>query len=247
MVTEADSVTFAGTLELLAYYREQLSAASNNSDAFVVKKPEDRSLNAKPSKENSVRFIINRLPSKYSFDGLEKLYRPYFTSFLGILSHDKSIFSYIPADELMSSGFGEYPFHVPLAPKSIFSLKTKLICYDLLNRKFDLVGSKTLKMKRYRLERYRCKINRKVTSREQDNISSIMNFYAWSSIVVLLLLSTGTIFALLSSPIALERALESTPVYRVYLLSIVLVSLMPLIWYLFKGMFGIMMYLFHEI
>ena len=77
MVTEADSVTFAGTLELLDFYEE--TWAKERSKAGSDDSADDELSTA----NQDIKFIVNRLPPKYRFKDLERLYAPLLQAELG--------------------------------------------------------------------------------------------------------------------------------------------------------------------
>ena len=78
VITEADSVTFGGTLELLDFYKEQL--ANPGEIPTLVANSEEPNQNSqgylKESENKNVRFIVNRLPSKYKFAIWRKYMNP---------------------------------------------------------------------------------------------------------------------------------------------------------------------------
>ena len=98
VVTEADSVTFAGTLGLVDRYYEHYSEADH-----------------KPT----IDYVINRVPSKYKWKDLHRLSTYYINAHLGRFTPADTELSFIPAEDYLADSFGEYPFQVELAPKGV--------------------------------------------------------------------------------------------------------------------------------
>ena len=160
MMAEADSVAFAGTLELINFYQSSM--------------PEEDLKNFQ-----KVKIIINRLPSKYKWKSLQKIYGKYMEKQLGRFSSDRGIFCYIPSDSLLAHSFGEYPFFVKLAKTSIFTKKLLFIVHSLFSDKFDLSGFKVFR--RLSHPNYKNKIERVVKSSESRIRSMLINFFNVSS------------------------------------------------------------------
>ncbi|MFC1717066.1 CpaE family protein [Candidatus Poribacteria bacterium] len=131
VVTEADTVTFAGTLGLVDSYYSQYGSSD--------RKPR-------------IEYIVNRIPPRYRWKYLDKLYREYLGKRLGQFTKSKSVLSYIPAERYLADSFGDYPFQVELAPSSLFARKLKLILYSLFcDLHPDLLSIKMQKKYRIRL------------------------------------------------------------------------------------------------
>jgi MinD-like ATPase involved in chromosome partitioning or flagellar assembly len=133
VVTEADSVTFAGTLELLDYYDTESQRRRDSG---------------KPVSQ--AKFIVNRIPGKFTWNDLEQTYSKYFTGKFGRFTEDRSIFCYIPFEEMLADSFGEYPFHTRLAPKSSFAKKIRYMVYALLGDRVTLPEKVTPKLRGFR-------------------------------------------------------------------------------------------------
>jgi len=239
MITEADNVTFAGTLELLTYFEEKLASSDHR-------------------RSQRIKFIVNRLPSKYKYEQLDRLYEPYFKEDLGTLSSDKSVFCYIPWEQLLADSFGEYPFHLPLAPASIFSQKLRYVTYEVLNSEFDLKDSGVLKLKKFFNDRYRQKIVHRVVSNEQNNVNAVMNFFSWFSVFfILTLLVLALLIGLWDSsngvttsgrdPAAkviasTETLSQSAPFLKDVAIAVVIALAALILWYLLTALVGTMRY-----
>lgn len=134
VVTEADTVTFNGTLELLEFYRSHGGCADDGQPAaaMCVSRP-----------ERKLEFVVNRVAAKYRYDDLNGMY-------LRLLGrHDfgpaisSDILAYIPAEDFFSDSYGEYPFAVSLAPKSVMFRKLNLLAFKLLPE--QLLNSKLVR------------------------------------------------------------------------------------------------------
>jgi MinD-like ATPase involved in chromosome partitioning or flagellar assembly len=231
MVTEADSVTFSGTLELLNYYESKTAKIyTTEGPGFSTDDDNSRKL---PSE---VKFIVNRLPSKYKWEDLEDIYRSLISRKLGEFTTDESIFCYIPHEELLADSFGEYPFHVELAPKSIFAKKIYFMVYLLLKENYDL-ASVSKSFSKFQKERYLEKVQKTVISNQAKNRNYIVNAFAWGSTLFLL-------FLIIYVPILMfipDLFFESTGF--IYLSSTVSVAVsLPFLWYIMRANFGLMFY-----
>jgi hypothetical protein len=196
MITEADTVTFAGTLELLRFYQQAV----------------DPDLEASRSnyKTPSIRFIVNRLPSKYKWKDLDRLYKKQFSMEFGILSKDESVLCYIPSEELLGETFGEYPFYIELAPKSVFAQKVSFIAWSLFGNQVELGNMPKVFLKMSR-NKFRRKVQRTVDSKEEKNTKAIITAFAFSSailaisfIVIIIIASTANIISLKSTVLNYE-------------------------------------------
>jgi cellulose biosynthesis protein BcsQ len=164
VVTEADTVTFAGTLALLDSYYDKYSSSD--------RKPK-------------IEYIVNRIPPKYKWRDLDRLYQDYLGRYFGRFTKSKSILSYIPAEGYLADSFGEYPFQVKLAPSALFTRKLELTLYSLFHdSQPKLLTRKT--RKRFRKKRYAKKIHRRIISNESRNIRTVFTSYGLASLCILL-------------------------------------------------------------
>jgi MinD-like ATPase involved in chromosome partitioning or flagellar assembly len=165
IVTEADSVTFAGTLALLDSYLEHYK---------------DTSIQPK------VEFIVNRIPSKYRWKDLDHLYRRFLKRHLGRYTPDHEILSYIPSEKFLADSFGDYPFQVKLAESVLFSRKIMLILYDLFNEQRPEIVSTAIKSKLHS-QRKRRKIQRAVTSAETRSVQQVFTAFSLGTLGMLII------------------------------------------------------------
>ena len=253
MVTEADSVTFNGTLALLDYYQSAGLPNSHRDSASTTSPANQPRLQREGSGHfPDVRFVVNRLPSKYRWRDLERVYGRFMDKALGTFSSDRSIFCYIPVEAALAESFGEYPFFVKLMPNSIFARKVQFMVYSLIQGRFNL-PSKSSKYKllaKFSKPKYRRKVQRTVVSYEHKNIESILKFYAWFStlytIAVIGALAVG------AGMVAYEAARPQTQNELETILAkyggvlgpvsiiIAVVLGVPILWYSLRSMFGLM-------
>ncbi len=237
MVTEADSVTFNGTLELLNYYNTK---TRDPGSSLAI---DDRARAAA-----KVRFIVNRLPSKYRWKDLDRIYRGFLKKGRGILSADDCVFSFIPVEESLADSFGEYPFYARLAPGAIFTKKICFMAYCLVQPTFPR-QTRYKPLAKFERPRYRRKIERVVISYEQKNIQYILKFFAWFSTLLALGLLVGAMFSIhdylheSSHPTAVKELAQS--IATTHMLSVIAylfatATLAPLLWYPLRATFGLM-------
>lgn len=105
IVSEADSVTWDGTLN----YRTYLTKVHGETKEFF--------------------FVLNKIPQKFRFDELDRFYRKE----LGEFFKNLKILSYIPFEQEIFESFGRIKFLVQSLPKSVFSSKIKLLALNLLS------------------------------------------------------------------------------------------------------------------
>lgn len=227
MITEADSVTFSGTLELLDYYKSETAGVYSSVDSGYS-----------PDADKSpgeVKFIVNRLPSKYKWEDLENIYRNLISRKLGEFTKEESVFCYLPYEDLLADSFGEYPFHAELAPKSIFTKKIYYMIYLLLRDKYDLSSISKL-FSKFEKDRYREKIEKTVISNQAKNRNYIVNAFAWGSTLFLLSL-------LIYIPVLVffQEMIYNGNFF--YLLAMVALAVsLPFFWYIMRANFGLMFY-----
>lgn len=245
MVTEADSVTFAGTLELLRYYENKSTDKGRRFPSrSIAKNQREVKVDSDVTKDHSdVKFVVNRLPGKYKKRDLDRIYQPYLIKKLGIFTSIKSIFCYVPSEELLADSFGEYPFYVELASRSIFSNKIHYMVYSLMKERIDDFTAYS-RIRKFRSDRYRRKIENIVTSNEYKNTQSVVFFAGWSSTcyavgVVTLIPIIGALYLFEKQTLAFTRDLNMWPMKEV-LVSIGGGVLVVLTWYFFRSAFGLM-------
>lgn len=108
LMTEADKVTFDGTMHLRLYLSEKYNVKEN------------------------VYFVVNRVPEKYSVLDLNYIYSKEFLEFLQILQ----VLSNVPFEFEVFESLGEEKFVVEQFPRSILSSKLYVLAYDLFNKRF---------------------------------------------------------------------------------------------------------------
>src|SRR5579864_3630015 len=118
IVTEADKVTFNGTLELMDFYVERAAAISSarakNFTASEIHREETITQRVAHVEENKIRFLINRVSDKFGYNALKDILTRQFDANVQFF-HE------------MNQGFSEYPFFIELLPESIFSQKMELL------------------------------------------------------------------------------------------------------------------------
>lgn len=160
IVTEADTVTFTGTLALVDSYYNAYSKSE-----------------IKPS----IHYIVNRIPPKYKWKDLDRLYKNYLERHLGKFTTSNGILSYFPAEGYISSSFGDYPFQVELAPKALFTRKLELIAFSLFKKTDPKLTNRKIKT-RFKTKRRRRKVYRTVLSKESKTVRSVFASYALSAL-----------------------------------------------------------------
>ena len=179
VITEADTVTFSGTLELLKYYDTKLNELNNLGD---TREDFDRQRS-----QRSLKFIVNRLQGKYKSEYLDIIYGKYLLNNNSQFqsSQDKSIFCYIPSEEIFANYFGQYPFFVKLDLNSIFSQKIHYMVYKLLSPHFDINSLQYKPLKRYKSSSLRKKNEKLNVSFEALLRTNILWFFTWFSIFMI--------------------------------------------------------------
>jgi flagellar biosynthesis protein FlhG len=176
VVTEADTVSFAGTLGLVDRYYEHYSDIGGSP---------------------RIEYIVNRIPSKYKWKDLNRLYGHYVEVHLGRFTPSDAALLFVPAEEYLADSFGEYPFQVELVPSAIFSRKLELLVYRLVRQSHpQLLSKRTLS--RFRRPRQVRKVERLVLSREARNLRTAVTAFALSSSFFVILLP---VYVLMTLPI----------------------------------------------
>ncbi len=230
MVTEADSVAFNGTLELLHYYETKTRGLLPAS----VDDPSGQSTG------RNVRLVVNRLSSKYRWKDLERIYKRVMEKSLGTFSSDRSVFCYIPVEESLADTIGEHPFYVALAPNSIFAKKVHYMVYSLAEGRVELPSHYNPLVK-FQKPSYRKKVERVVVSYEHKNTQAILKSFAWLSTLytlALIVLAGGWIHDVLFS--SHTPAWQEAMGYTTALFILAVVLLAPILWYPLRAIFGLM-------
>ncbi len=166
-VTEADTVTFAGTLSLIRSYYEEYG---------------DR-----PSPHPRVEFVVNRLPPKYTWRDLDRVYRKYLADGLGHFTTSGRVACFLPLESYLSESFGEYPFQVEIAPGSLFTKKLELLLFELCRDTAQELISPRIR-RRWSSTRRQRVVERTTISAEARTTRSVITTYAASALYVSLLL-----------------------------------------------------------
>lgn len=135
VVTEADKVTFSGTLELMDFYVERAGEISSGLSTRLG----DGSFGESGEivrrvthvQDNKLRFLVNRTSDKFGYNALISILAKQFDANVHFFREMSQGFSFFPADPLLSESFSEYPFYVELLPESIFSQKLELLYYQV--------------------------------------------------------------------------------------------------------------------
>ncbi len=201
VISEADTVAFNGTLELLDFYDAN---APTTVGASVGVMTDDRVTTPGAEFEpihplaqpRHISFVVNRLPSKYRFADLDSTYRRLIANYHGDLAIRSSVLSFIPEEGFLAESFGEYPFPIKLAPKSVVARKIQLMMTDLMI--CDPGATVSYRpLQKLRSARFRRKVHAITVSAESRNTSNIVSAFGWLSIgfPVLVIASTFYIFA----------------------------------------------------
>ena len=174
VVTEADTVTFAGTLGLIDSYCDQYSSAE--------RKPK-------------IEYVVNRVPPRYAWRDLDRLYQKHLGLDLGRLGETDSILSYIPTVGYVADSFGDYPFQVELVPTGLFTRKLELLLHSLLQGPCPQLLSKSIR-DRFCSARRRRRTRRRLISDEVKRVRTAFASYAVFSVCVSLLLAAGGVWLL---------------------------------------------------
>lgn len=168
MVTEADTVTFGGTLKLLESYHQFFSEHTHRP---------------------RIEFILNRIPPKYNWYDLKCLYDQFLATDMGAYSSTKEILCYIPVEKYLSESFGEYPFQVKLAPFALFS-KLQLVLFTVFADS-ERIKLNDLIRRRFRMQKTRSKILKEVVSIEERSSMDVFSAYNVGFLFVLIAMALG--------------------------------------------------------
>jgi MinD-like ATPase involved in chromosome partitioning or flagellar assembly len=252
VVTEADPVTFNGTLELLSFYDSTVGvSASSPATAEVLSATRGGDSGApKPHEANGwrkIEFIVNRLPPKYQFSDVQGTYRRLLSRYSGRLNLGHDVLSFIPEETFVAESFGEYPFIVKLAPFSIIARKLQLLALQLLQPQGP-VQKKYRPFKKFQSSRFRTKVEKAVVSVAGRNTKNIIQAFGLS--VAMVSLSMVAYFAMLiwygikdavfSTEVS-DLAFDSLARSSVFVFMVVLASLC-FFFYALKAQFGLMFY-----
>lgn len=180
VITEFESVTFNGTLELLRFYYENIPDFNVNSK--------------KNNQHTKLKILVNRLETNYkSHDILNSLSRVYDKSLHGALQYE--IISLIPSEGIISRSFGEYPFFVEIAPSSDFSSKIRHVCYELLKDILD-ISVYTPGIGNMASEKFRKKVMKTVVSNSARMTNRLFMSFITSLFMIFIIMTVAGVLAL---------------------------------------------------
>jgi MinD-like ATPase involved in chromosome partitioning or flagellar assembly len=165
VVTEPDTVTFNGTLELLSFYTGAKATRQSYSDGETYRP--------------APQFIVNRIPPKYTFDDLDRVYRNILVKYGTEFNVTPEVLCYIPVENFLSDSFGEYPFCAELAPNSVFSKKIHLMVFKLVHG----VLSDNKIFRKFQSSRFTRRVERCLVSNSERNIQLIVRTFVLFNIL----------------------------------------------------------------
>jgi MinD-like ATPase involved in chromosome partitioning or flagellar assembly len=130
VVTEADIVTFNGTLELLDFYKLQ-SQWQDAADDPGIKRVSTVPLSGE------MHFLLNRTSTRFEYRTLIAAYREQIAANFENLRPKFQVF---PHDNLLAASFSDYPFYIDLLPESIFTQKLEYLCENLQGERPQVPG-----------------------------------------------------------------------------------------------------------
>jgi MinD-like ATPase involved in chromosome partitioning or flagellar assembly len=186
VISEADTVAFNGTLELLDFYDTHAptmvvtpaEAMMEGPQGQLTKQTAGHGPTHQLCQPGQISFVVNRLPSKYRFDDLDSTYKTLIANYNGDLTVRPSVLSFIPDESFLAESFGEYPFPIKLAPQSVVGRKLQLMMIDLLL--CDLISNVSYSpLNKLHSARFREKVRAIVVSDESRNTNNIVSAFGW--------------------------------------------------------------------
>jgi len=248
VVTEADVVSFNGTLELLEFYEYHDQGAAAAAESVI---PDD----APPADDvrGQISLIVNRLPPRYRYSDINRTYTRLLASYKGELKLKPEVASFIPDESFFSETFGDYPFSTQLAPKSVLARKTQLLMIELLGINDEQLNHYK-PLRKLRSPRFRKKIKTTTLSKESKNIRNVLYAFGWLvtaiSVGILAVILWVIYDAIRQSEIAANNAALTGPVkianaphdYTVVIGVVVVVALALTLFYSLRAMVGMIFY-----
>jgi cellulose biosynthesis protein BcsQ len=192
IVTEADKVTFNGTLELLDFYIGRAATITRE-----ITNPKSKEMNRFAStdravvhrvfhvEENKVRIIVNRVSGKFSYNALKQILAQQFYDNIKHLSAMNEGFYFVPGDPLVGESFSEYPFYFEVMPESIFSQKIEQL-YEQVTGEKPVVHGRSMGFRLF--ERMRAtKLERYLRSPYDVRVQAVFSFIAISQTLFFIL------------------------------------------------------------
>lgn len=134
VVTEADAVTFGGTLDLMRYYVDLNNRTKNSRES------KSTDVANTTIEESRMTFVVNRIKGSLSFNSLRDLYQPYLNTMKDNVLPNGRALTFIPDSDLVKETFGDYPFFVKLLPESVFGRKIRTLAFDLAELRVERRG-----------------------------------------------------------------------------------------------------------
>jgi MinD-like ATPase involved in chromosome partitioning or flagellar assembly len=205
IVTEADRVTFNGTLELLDFYVERAAAYKQRSCSNKESRGQnDQTLARRFSniEENKVSILVNRVSGRFSYDALQKVCTRQFYDNVHALRDMNLGFFYFPVDPLAAESFSEHPFYMELMPESILAQKIELLYSTTLKQTPVISGRSTF----YRVfeRKSPARLARYLKSPSDSRMQAVFSFAMLAQLVFFILALVSIILSLLYGPKEVE-------------------------------------------
>jgi cellulose biosynthesis protein BcsQ len=214
IVTEADKVTFNGTLELLDFYIDRAAGLAPKSavecessqDVTSTRSHGDVARRISNIEYNKVRFLVNRISGKFTYNALSTILSRQLYANIDVLQKMNEGFSFIPSDPLAAESFSEHPFYTELMPESVFVQKIELIYTQMFGENPNIRG----RAKFYTLfERMQpAKLQHYMRSPHDVRVQAVFSFIAGSQFVFFV---ATVAIAILSSLIKMNDILDYNP------------------------------------
>ncbi len=240
VVTEADVVSFNGTLELLEFYEY-------HDQGVVPPPPEDGQKEALPADDvrGDISVIVNRLPPRYGYSDINRTYTRLLGSYKGELKLKPEVASFIPDESFFSETFGDYPFSTQLAPKSVLARKTQLLLIELLGLTDEQL-KQYKPLQKLRKPRFRNKIKTTTLSKESKNIRNVLYAFGWLITAIsvgILALILWVIYDAIRTETAVPKLGSAPPPDYTAVIGVILVVTLALtLFYSFRAMLGMIFY-----
>jgi MinD-like ATPase involved in chromosome partitioning or flagellar assembly len=208
IVTEADRVTFNGTLELLDFYIERAAAAyqQRNCSKMESEGKNDPTFARRCSniEENKVSILVNRVSGRFSYDALQKVCTRQFYDNVHSLRQMNLGFFYFPVDPLAAESFSEHPFYMELMAESILAQKMELLYTTTLKQIPVIEGRSTF----YRIfeRKSPARLARYLKSPYESRMQAVFSFAMLAQLVFFLLTLVSIVLYAMYDPTQFERS-----------------------------------------
>lgn len=182
IVTEADVVSFNGTLELIDFYQERASNPHLNCSSSVTLLEE----RTRDKLKASTIFVINRVTGRFDYNTLQKVYHEQIAA---NFKQIKPKLLFIPNDPFLAESFSEYPFYVDLLPESIFCQKLELLIKQTLGLQVTIPGRSWF-FKFFEKKRER-RLIKHIQSGEERRAQVVYSFIGLVQVLLLLVIGVG--------------------------------------------------------